>query len=127
MGDFREVIPVLRMYDHDATRRFYAEYLGGDIHEDLTGNGPNYWRVFIGGRQLHLSSHHGDGNPVAAVLFIVDDLRSLHARLHATGYPHMNPGLENEPTPDGLQMTLIDPASNLLRFFEPGGAASADA
>jgi hypothetical protein len=65
---------------------------------------------------LHLSSHHGDGTRGTAVLIETQDVESLHRELHATNYRFFNPGLE--PHGRGREMTVMDPASNSLRFFE---------
>ena len=67
---------------------------------------------------LHLSSHAGDGTPGTAIVIQVDDVTALHRELHAKNYPFMNPGIE--PRGTGKEVTALDPASNQLRFFEPG-------
>ena len=54
--------------------------------------------------------------PGTAVYIETRDAEGLHRELHRKNYPFLNPGLE--PHGPGRQMTLIDPASNLLRFFE---------
>lgn len=106
------------MFDLPATRRFYCEYLGCEIDwQEGDGHGPTYLQVSRGGLVLHLSSHHGDGTPGTAVFIETRELVGLHRELHATDYPFFNPGLE--PHGGGREMTLMDPASNLLRFFEP--------
>ena len=114
---FGPVIPVLRMFDLASTQRFYCEYLGCTIDwQDGQDDGPIYLQVSRDGVLLHLSSHHGDGTPGGAVLIEMTGLAALHRELHDRSYPFMNPGLE--PHAAGREMTLIDPASNLLRFFE---------
>ena len=55
-------IPVLRMYDVAATRRFYVDYLGCTLDpENVEGDGPVYLKVSRDGFRAHLSSHHDDG------------------------------------------------------------------
>ena len=104
------------MFDLPATVRFYCDYLGCEVDwQEGDGDGPTYLQVSRGDLVLHLSSHHGDGTPGTAVLIETRDVESLHRELHATAYPFFNPGLE--PRGPGLEMTLMDPASNLLRFF----------
>jgi Glyoxalase superfamily protein len=44
----------------------------------------------------------------------VDAARRFYS---TTGYPFLNPGIEDGPA-DGRTMELIDPSSNRLRFFE---------
>jgi catechol 2,3-dioxygenase-like lactoylglutathione lyase family enzyme len=119
-ADVRHVIPVLRMYDLAATRRFYVDYLGCSVVSQ-TGepDGPIYLILALGEIRLHLSSFPGDGTPGSVVLFVAHALDALHAELGTKGYPFMNPGIDPAPG-GGRQMTLIDPASNSLRFYEPG-------
>ena len=122
---FGPVIPVLRMFDLAITHRFYCEYLGCKIDwQDGQGDGPIYLQVSRDDVLLHLSSHHGDGTPGSAVLIETRGLADFHRELHERSYPFLNPGLE--PHPAGREMTLIDPASNLLRFFEREGVRGAE-
>lgn len=114
------VRPILRMYDVGATRRFYLDYLGFAVDwEDGARDGPVFWQVSLGGATLWLSSHHDDGTPGTAVVIFTADLASLHSRLQQRQYPYLNPGIEDGPLDGSLEMSLIDPASNRLRFFQP--------
>jgi catechol 2,3-dioxygenase-like lactoylglutathione lyase family enzyme len=115
---FGPVVPILRMFDLAATRRFYVDYLGCTLDwQDGEGDRPVYLQVSRGDLVLHLSSHHDDGTPGSAVLIETRGVGELHAELRAKGYAFLNPGIEPGPG-NGLEMTLIDPASNRLRFFE---------
>jgi ribosomal-protein-alanine N-acetyltransferase len=106
------------MFDLAATRRFYVDWLRCTVDwQDGEGDGPVYMQVSRDGLVLHLSSHHDDGTPGTAVLVELDDVGVLHAELQGAGYPFMNPGIEPGPG-GGREMTLIDPASNRLRFYE---------
>ena len=113
------VVPVLRMYDVPATIRFYVEYLGCSLDWQAgEGDRPVYLQVSRGNMTLHLSSHHDDGTPGAVVLVEVRNIDALHAELHKSGYPFLNPGIG--PGPGNVrEMQLIDPASNRIRFYEP--------
>lgn len=112
------VVPILRMFDVDATVRFYVEYLGCSLDwREGEGDRPVYLQVSREGLRLHLSSHHDDGTPGTAVLVVVENLDALHAELRTREYPFLNPGIE--PHGNGREMQLIDPASNRIRFFEP--------
>ena len=114
---FTQVVPVLRMSDVGATKLFYCDYLGCSIDwQEGAGDRPVYLQVSRGELVLQLSSHHGDGTPGTAVVIYTDDLAELHRELHETDYPFLSPGIE--PHGAGRVMTLLDPASNLLRFFE---------
>jgi len=110
------------MFDVAATRRFYEDYLGCRLDwQEGDGDRPVFLQVSRGPLVLNLSSHHGDGTPGTAVLIETTDVAALHAELQAKGYPFMNPGLE--PHGGGLEMVLLDPASNELRFYQPGGSS----
>lgn len=112
------VIPVLRMFDVDASMRFYVDYLGcAPDWQDGEGDRPVYLQVSRGELVLHLSSHHDDGTPGGAVLVEIQGLDALHAELREQGYSYLNPGIEAGPG-EGRQMELIDPSSNRLRFYE---------
>lgn len=99
---FTQVVPILRMFDVDATLRFYCDYLGCRVD----------WREGEGDRPIYLP-------PGTAVYIEMKDAQSLHRELHAKDYPFLNPGLG--PYGAGRAITLLDPASNVLRFFEPPG------
>ena len=115
---FGPVVPILRMFDVAATKRFYLEYLGCTLDwESGEGDRPVYLQVSRGELVLHLSSHHDDGTPGSAVLIETRAVDALHAELGAKGYPFLNPGVGPGPG-GGREMQLIDPASNRLRFFE---------
>jgi ribosomal-protein-alanine N-acetyltransferase len=111
-------VPIIRIFDVDAAKRFYVDYLGCTLDwEDGSDDGPVYMQVSLGDMVLHLSSNHDDGTPGSAVLIETEDVSSLHAELHARDYPFLNPGIEPGPA-GGREMQLIDPFSNRLRFFQ---------
>lgn len=115
----RPPIPVLRMFDVEATKRFYVDYLGFSLDwQEGGGDRPVYMRVSRGPVALHLSSHSGDGTPGTAVVIQVDNVEALHRELHQKNYPFMNPGIE--PRGIGKEVEVLDPSSNQLRFFEAG-------
>ena len=115
----RQPIPILRMYDVEATKRFFVDYLGFDLDwQEGEGDRPVYMRVSRGPVAFHLSSHAGDGTPGTAVVIQVDDVEALQRELGQRNYPFMNPGIE--PRGIGKELVVLDPASNQIRFFEPG-------
>lgn len=120
--EIRSATPILRMHDVAVTKRFYLEYLGCALDwQDGEGDRPIYMQVSRGALRLHLSSHHDDGTPGAAVLITTVGVADLHAELAAKEYPFLNPGIGPGPG-GGLEVQLIDPASNRLRFYEPPAA-----
>jgi catechol 2,3-dioxygenase-like lactoylglutathione lyase family enzyme len=114
---FEQVVPVLRMSDVAATKRFYCDYLGCSLDwQEGDGDRPVYLQVSRDALTVQLSSHHGDGTPGTAVIIYTQDLAAFHRELDEKEYPFLSPGVE--PHGVGGVMTLLDPASNLLRFFE---------
>jgi catechol 2,3-dioxygenase-like lactoylglutathione lyase family enzyme len=125
-ASIQPAVPILRMFDLAATVRFYVDYLGCTLDwQDGEGDRPIYLQVSRGDMVLHLSSHSDDGTPGTAVLIEIDDVDSLHKELHSKDYPFLNPGVGDGPG-KGREMTLIDPASNRLRFYERAKPASSD-
>ena len=111
-------VPILRMFDLAATKRFYLDYLGCTLDwQDGEADRPVYMQVSRGDLVLHLSSHHDDGTPGGAVLIQTRGVDALHAELAEHDYPFLNPGVGPGPG-GGREMQLIDPASNRLRFYE---------
>ena len=119
--NFRPPIPILRMYDVEATKRFYVEYLGFALDwQEGEGDRPIYLRVSRGPVAFHLSSYAGDGTPGTAVVIQLDDVEAFQRELATKNYPFMNPGIE--PRGIGRELVVLDPASNQIRFFEPGSS-----
>jgi Glyoxalase superfamily protein len=118
-----QVTPVLRIFDVGVAKSFYCDYLGCSVDwQSADGSsGPVYMQVSRGPLVLHLSSHHGDGTPGGVVLIEVTGIKELQDELHAKDYRFMNPGIEPGPVENMVSMELIDPFSNLVRFFQWGG------
>lgn len=112
-------VPVLRIFDVDQARDFYLGYLGWhlDWEHRFEDHLPLYCQVSRGPHRLHLSEHHGDASPGAAVILEVGDVAGLHAELSARDYPYARPGLEEEEW--GRVVTVHDPFRNRLDFLEP--------
>ncbi|MEZ7172256.1 glyoxalase superfamily protein [Sporosarcina sp. OR05] len=116
------VIPILRIYNREKALEFYQTYLGFEVdweHRFEEGF-PLYLQVSLGQDViLHLSEHHGDASPGAAIRIRVDDVSSYHASLTKKKYVFANPNLEVVPwgTPEKKELTVIDPFSNRLVFY----------
>src|SRR3954462_13984010 len=92
---FTRVVPVLRMSDVAATKRFYCDYLGCSVDwQEGAGDRPVYLQVSRGELVLQLSSHHGGGTRGTAVVISPDGLAEVLRELHETGYPSLFPGIE---------------------------------
>jgi uncharacterized glyoxalase superfamily protein PhnB len=119
-----KVTPILRSFDEAKAREFYLGFLGFKIdweHRFEPGF-PLYLQVSRDGCVLHLSEHHGDCSPGAAVRIETDQLDALHAQLTAANYKYAKPGIEDTPW-GSREMSVADPFGNRLTFvgMEPGG------
>jgi len=64
---------------------------------------------------LHLSEHHGDATPGAALRVPVTDLEALQRELAAKPYPFARPAIEDMPW-GTRDMPVTDPFGNRLVF-----------
>src|SRR3954465_11421931 len=125
-ASIQPAVPILRMFDLAATKRFYLDYLGCTLDwQDGEGDRPIYLQVSRGDLVLHLSSHSDAGAPGTPALTETPGVASLHEELRSKNYPFLNPGVGGGPG-DGREMVLIDPASNRLRFYERARPAPSD-
>ncbi len=116
---FGPVIPVLRIFDEDRAREFYLDFLGfsKDWDHRFDENLPLYMQVSRDRCLLHLSGHHGDCCPGAAVRIETTGVKEFCDSLNQKGYKHARPGCENTPW-GTLEMTIADPFGNRLIFVE---------
>ncbi len=66
---FQQTTPILRIFDVSKAREFYVDFLGFQVdweHRFEEGL-PLYMQVSRGNLVLHLSEHHGDACPGAAI------------------------------------------------------------
>ncbi|AZZ56245.1 glyoxalase/bleomycin resistance/extradiol dioxygenase family protein [Rathayibacter iranicus] len=112
-------VPILRIFSVEKAGEFYVDYLGFEVDwEHRTApDSPLYLQVSRSGLRLHLSEHHRDGSPGAAVHVALRGVRELHAELDAKSYPYLNPRITRSPF--GFTLNVIDPFGNQLRFAEP--------
>lgn len=121
---FGSTTPILRSFDEAKAREFYVDFLGFQVdweHRFEPGL-PLYMQVSRDGCVLHLSEHHGDCSPGAAVRVHATDLASYHQELVEKRYKNARPGLEEMPW-GSTEMSVPDPFGNRLVFTD---AASAD-
>lgn len=114
-----QTTPVLRIFDEDKAREFYVNFLGFNVDwEHRFGkNFPLYTSVSRDGCTFHLSEHHGDGCPGAAIRIEVDNIAELHKQLLDKEYKFAKPGLEETPW-NTKEVSITDPFGNRLTFFE---------
>ncbi len=114
-----ETCPILRIFDEDKALAFYVGWLGfgQDWQHRFHPGMPLYTQVSRGGLILHLSEHYGDASPGSTTFVRMTGLRDFHDEITIQRpNPNMRPGLEDADW--GLEMTVIDPFSNRLRFCE---------
>ncbi|HET6467939.1 MAG TPA: glyoxalase superfamily protein [Geminicoccaceae bacterium] len=121
---FRRVIPMLRIFSVEKALEFYVGFLGFtlDWEHRFDAEAPVYMQVSRRGLVLHLTEHHGDCCPGAAVFVDTIGLDELHAEITSRGYRYLRPGIETAPWNARL-MTLVDPFGNRLLFSERAEAA----
>lgn len=114
-----QTIPLLRIFDLAKALEFYAGFLGFEVdwQHRFDPAAPIYLQVSRGGCVLHLTEHHGDCCPGAAVLVCITGIDALHGELVAKDYPYLRPGVETAPW-NARVMEVIDPFGNRLRFSE---------
>lgn len=117
------ITPILRIFDEAKAREFYIDYLGFAIdweHRFEPGM-PLYLQVSRDGCALHLSEHHGDCSPGAALRIVTTDIDGWHAALTGTHYKYARPDIEEVPW-GGREMSVKDPFGNRLTFVAADGA-----
>lgn len=114
---FGNTTPILRIFDEAKAREFYIDFLGFKIdweHRFEPGL-PLYLQISKGGCVLHLSEHHGDCSPGAAMRIETDELDAYHQQLLAKNYKHARPGIEDTAW-ESRDMSVRDPFGNRLTF-----------
>jgi len=113
------VTPILRIFDEAKAREFYVDFLGFEVdwQHRFGDNFPLYLQVSRGGCILHLSEHHGDCSPGAAVRIETTAIDELHGDLLARDYKYAKPHVEEASWGDRL-LSVLDPFGNRLTFFE---------
>lgn len=116
-------IPILRIFDEAKAREFYVEFLGFkvDWQHRFDANFPLYLQVSRDGCTLHLTEHHGDCCPGAALRIQATDLMGYQAELATKAFRYARPDIEDMPW-GTRDMSIKDPFGNRLTFTEPAGA-----
>ncbi len=114
----RQPIPILRSFDEVKAREFYCDFLGFTVDwmHRFTPGLPLYMGISRDQCVLHLSEHHGDCCPGAALRIEVEAIETLHAELLAKAYRHARPGIETTPW-NTREVCVQDPFGNRLTFF----------
>jgi uncharacterized glyoxalase superfamily protein PhnB len=114
---FGKTTPILRIFDEAKAREFYLEFLGFrvDWSHRFDEAAPLYMQISKGSCVIHLSEHHGDACPGAAVRIETDELEAFQRELIARRYRYARPGIEEMPW-GSRDMSIADPFGNRLTF-----------
>jgi uncharacterized glyoxalase superfamily protein PhnB len=114
---FGKTTPILRIFDEAKAKEFYVGFLGFTVDwEHRFEDGlPLYMQVSKDGCVIHLSEHHGDCSPGAALRIETDELDEFQKQLAAKGYGYARPGIE-EMSWGTRDMSVNDPFGNRLTF-----------
>ncbi len=113
-------IPILRSFDEAKAREFYVDILGFEVvfEHRFAPDLPLYMSLRMGACEVHLSEHHGDASPGAALRIGVPDVAAYAAELRAKNYGFARPGVQRQPY--GMDdMSVADPFGNRLIFCTP--------
>lgn len=113
------VIPILRSFDEAKAKAFYLDYLGFQIDWEhrFEPTLPLYMQISRDGLTLHLSEHHGDCTPGAAVRVACEQLDVLLTELKSKTYANACPAIQPVPW-DMQEMRITDPFGNRLIFYK---------
>ena len=114
---FRNTTPILRIFDEVKAREFYVDFLGFTVDwEHRFGEAlPLYMQISKDDCVLHLSEHHGDCCPGAAMRIETNELEAFQKELVAKRYKNARPGIEKMPW-GSKDMSVFDPFGNRLTF-----------
>jgi uncharacterized glyoxalase superfamily protein PhnB len=111
------ITPILRIFDNAKAKEFYVDFLGFQVDWEhrFAADLPLYLGISKGNCLIHLSEHHGDCCPGAALRIETDDVDAYQQELLAKSYKYARPGVE--ATPWGTrEMSINDPFGNRLIF-----------
>jgi uncharacterized glyoxalase superfamily protein PhnB len=114
---FGKTTPILRIFDEVKAKEFYVDFLGFKIdweHRFAEGL-PLYMQISKDGCVLHLSEHHGDCCPGAAMRIETTELQVFQQQLVLKAYSYSRPAIQQMPW-GSTDMTIVDPFGNKLTF-----------
>jgi len=115
--NFGKTTPILRIFDERKAKEFYVDFLGFTIdweHRFEKGT-PLYMQISIDQCVLHLSEHHGDCAPGAAMRIACQNVDSYCEELLAKKYKYSRPQVDDMPY-GTRDMFVQDPFGNRLIF-----------
>jgi len=111
--------PILRIFDENKAKEFYVDFLGFNVdweHRFEEGL-PLYMQVSRDACVLHLSEHHGDCCPGAAMRIETTALDEYQNELLEKHYKNSRPGIQEMPW-GSRDMSITDPFGNRLVFTD---------
>lgn len=114
---FGNTTPILRSFNELKAKEFYIDFLEFNLdwehrfEDDL----PLYMQVSKGDCVLHISEHHGDCSPGAALRIETENLEKYHELLINKDYKYARPGIQEMPW-GSKDMSIGDPFGNKLIF-----------
>lgn len=117
---FTSAIPILRIFDERKAREFYIDFLGFSIEFEhrFEADLPLYLGISRNGLNLHLSEHHGDACPGAAVFIPTQNIEQLRDELIGKQYGYARP--------DIVQQGWGKPWKSATRSVTGSGSARAE-
>jgi Glyoxalase superfamily protein len=96
---FGKTTPILRIFDEAKARESYVDFLGfrADWEHRFEEGLPLYMQISKDGCIIHLSEHHGDCSPGAAMRIETNDLEAFQEQLLAKDYKYARPRIEETP------------------------------
>ena len=119
---FGKTKPILRIFDEVKAKEFYINFLGFKVdweHRFEQGL-PLYMQISKDDCVLHLSEHHGDCCPGAAMRIETSELETFQTDLLSKTYKCARPEIEQMPW-GSRDMSVTDPFGNRLTFTNAAG------
>lgn len=112
-----QTTPILRIFDSAKALEFYVDFLGFtlDWQHRFAADLPLYMQVSRDACIIHLSEHHGDCCPGAALRIETADIDALQQQLLAKAYGYSRPHIADMPW-GSRDMSVMDPFGNRLTF-----------
>ncbi|MCM3109461.1 glyoxalase superfamily protein [Lederbergia lenta] len=115
----KNTTPILRIFDVQKAKEFYVDFLEYtvDWEHRFEKDFPLYIQISKGDCILHLSEHHADSSPGAAIRIELENIKGFQSKLLAKNYKYARPGIEDTPW-NLVELTVHDPFNNRLVFYE---------
>ncbi len=117
--EFKQTIPILRIFDIEKAKDFYCGFLGFDVvwEHHFSDDSPAYLEIARNGMTIHLSEHHGDCTPGSTIFVWMIGIDEFHKEISSKDYKFNNPAVE-KTFYEAKCMEVTDPFSNKIRFNE---------